>query len=102
MGTISMRRRSRQEALRKVASGSEALYGGRGVSKDIGGLGIAWSSAGYHGTCGVYGAVPDRAAAVKLLANLQQSLTNFQILMIGESLVQITCSNISARAILAT
>lgn len=34
-----MSRRSRQEELRKVARGSEALYGGRGGSKDIGGGG---------------------------------------------------------------
>ena len=35
MGTISIRRSSRHEALTNVAWGSEALYGGRGVSKDI-------------------------------------------------------------------
>ena len=52
-----MRRRSRQEALRNVARGSEALYGGRGVSKDIGGLGTELSSVGYHGmgVCSVTG-----------------------------------------------
>ncbi len=39
-----MSRRSRQEELRKVARGSEALYGGRGDSKDIwgGGTKVVW------------------------------------------------------------
>lgn len=35
MGTISMRRKSRQDELRKVAVGSEMLYGGITGSKAI-------------------------------------------------------------------
>lgn len=35
MGTSSIIRRSRHELFRKVAEGSEALYGGKGESKDI-------------------------------------------------------------------
>lgn len=35
MGTISISRRSKQDELKNVAYGSEALYGGSGVSKDI-------------------------------------------------------------------
>ena len=40
MGTSSIIRRSRHELFRKVAVGSEALYGGRGESKDI--LDVEW------------------------------------------------------------
>jgi hypothetical protein len=59
-----MRRRSRHDELRKVADGSEALYGGRGLSKDI-----------FFGCGKLHGASP--LFVVVVVALLNNSLRRF-------------------------
>jgi len=82
MGTSSMSRKSRQLAFRKVACGSEALYGGRGVSKDIEAQAVA-----VRVTCALSQACP--TASISVMVSCVTSVGRLHTTVVCKSLMSI-------------